>query len=54
MLLFSEPAPATPEEEKEKSPTSDIEQAPSKQDQENGKSASSGEEETSCDSGNVK
>ncbi|XP_066145726.1 coronin-7 isoform X2 [Euwallacea fornicatus] len=39
------------EPEKEKSPTSDIE--PLKQDNENGKSGSSGEEETSCDSGYI-
>lgn len=39
-------------EEKEKTPTSDIEPAPLK-DTENGKSGSSGEEETSCDSGYI-
>ncbi|CAG9762430.1 unnamed protein product [Ceutorhynchus assimilis] len=41
------------EQEKEKSPTSDIEATPLKQDNENGKSGSSGEEETSCDSGYI-
>lgn len=39
-------------EEKEKTPTSDVEPAPIK-DTENGKSGSSGEEETSCDSGYI-
>ena len=40
-----------PEQEKEKSPTSDTEPTPIKADNDNGKSGSSGEEETSCDSG---
>lgn len=39
------------EPEKEKSPTSDVEVVTLKQDNENGKSGSSGEEETSGDSG---
>ncbi|XP_076251127.1 coronin isoform X1 [Rhynchophorus ferrugineus] len=43
----------TPEQEKEKSPTSDIEPTPLKQENENSKSGSSGEEETSCDSGYI-
>lgn len=44
---------STPEQEKEKSPTSDTEPTPVKADNENGKSGSSGEEETSCDSGYI-
>ncbi|ENN74720.1 hypothetical protein YQE_08702, partial [Dendroctonus ponderosae] len=39
--------------DKEKSPTSDMEPTQLKQDNENGKSSSSGEEETSCDSGYI-
>ncbi|XP_030763580.1 coronin-7 isoform X2 [Sitophilus oryzae] len=46
-------AVVTPEQEKEKSPTSDTEPTPLKQDNENSKSGSSGEEETSCDSGYI-